>query len=208
MHGIALVQGTTVMQFLSYEGSFVATDGPADGMRSLNVGQEGDTTPAGTSLSLQGTGTAYEDFTWASGIDDSPGAVNTGQTFGVDPTPVANCGPAVVMTFGTQATTTVSASDTTGRVVDLAITGVTPADSNITIGATTPAASAGGTASATVTVGAATAVGSYAVQVSATNDDASPQTGTCVLNVTVNSPVTTGIVISQVYGGGGNAGAT
>ena len=33
-----------------------------------------------TSLSLQGTGTAYEDFTWATGIDDSPGAVNTGHS--------------------------------------------------------------------------------------------------------------------------------
>jgi predicted extracellular nuclease len=206
---IALVQGTTVVQFLGYEGSFLATNGPAVGMTSTDIGvAEGGTAPIGTSLSLQGTGTAYEDFTWATGVDDSPGAVNTGQTFGTDPAPVAVCGPAVVTTAGTQATTGVSASDATGRVVDIAITGVTPAEPNITIGATTPAGAVGGTASATVTVGAATAAGSYAVQITATNDDASPQTGTCVLNVTVNAPVTTGIVISQLYGGGGNAGAT
>ena len=73
---IALVQGTTVIQFLGYEGSFIATNGPAVGMTSTDIGvAEGGAAPIGTSLSLQGTGTAYEDFTWATGIDDTPGAV-------------------------------------------------------------------------------------------------------------------------------------
>jgi hypothetical protein len=206
--GIAIVDNTaTVVQFLSYEGTFSAVGGPANGMTSVDIGvSQNGSEPLGSSLHLTGPGTTYEDFIWAPTTTGSPGAVNTGQTFGADPVPVADCGPAVVTTFGTQATTTVSASDATGQVVDLAITEVTPADSNITIGATTPAGADGGTASATVTVGATTAAGSYAVEITATNDDASPQTGTCELSVTVNSPVTTGIVLSQVYGGGGNTG--
>ena len=36
--GIALVQGTTVLEFLSYEGSFTATNGPASGMTSVDIG--------------------------------------------------------------------------------------------------------------------------------------------------------------------------
>ena len=207
--GIALVNGTNVVQFLSYEGTVTAVNGPASGTTSTDIGvAEASTALAGTSLSLHGAGSVYEDYTWATGVAATPNAVNTGQTFGADPVPVADCGPAVVTAFGTQATTTVSASDTTGRVVDLAIKDVTPADPNITIGATTPAGAVGGTASATVTVGAATAAGSYAVEITATNDDPSPQTGTCVLSVTVNEVETTAVVISQVYGGGGNAGAT
>jgi len=207
---IALVQGTTVVQFLGYEGSFVATNGPAVGLTSTDIGvAEGGTAPIGTSLSLQGTGTTYEDFVWATGVDDTPGAVNTGQSFSVDPVPVVICGSGIVTTAGTPATATVTATDTTGRVVDLAITSVTPAEPNITIGATTTAAATGGTASATVTVGAATAAGSYAVEITATNDDATTQTGTCVLNVTVNevcgSPFTS---ISSIQGSGATAALT
>ena len=44
---------------------------------------------AGLSLQLTGTGTTYGDFTWQAPADDSPGAVNTGQTFGEGPGDVA-----------------------------------------------------------------------------------------------------------------------
>ncbi len=87
--GIALVQGSTVIQFLSYEGSFAATNGPANEQTSTNVGvAEAGTEPAGQSLQLRGNGDTFGDFTFAAPSDDSPGAVNTGQDFTATPPPV------------------------------------------------------------------------------------------------------------------------
>jgi len=78
--GIALVVGDTVAQFLSYEGSFAATGGPAMGMTSTDIGiDEEPAGAAGTSLYLIGTGTQYSDFTWAGPLLATPGALNTGQ---------------------------------------------------------------------------------------------------------------------------------
>jgi len=81
--GIALVDSTsTVVQFLSYEGSFIAADGPATGLGSTDIGvSESSSTPVGDSLQLTGTGTAYEHFTWATPAPNTFGACNTGQTF-------------------------------------------------------------------------------------------------------------------------------
>ena len=79
--GIALVNGSSVVQFLSYEGSFVATNGPASGMTSTDIGvSENGTETVGQSLRLTGSGCMYEDFTWASPATATFGAVNTGQT--------------------------------------------------------------------------------------------------------------------------------
>ena len=90
--GMALVDSSSsVIQFLSYEGSFAAVGGPADGMTSTDIGvEEGSSTPVGYSLQLTGTGTTYEDFTWAAEMPDTFGLVNTGQTFGLPPTPFIN----------------------------------------------------------------------------------------------------------------------
>ncbi len=80
--GMALVDGLTVVQFLSYEGSFTASDGPAGGQTSTDVGlTEGGGTAVGASLALTGTGTAAGAFTWAVDGSATPGAVNNGQTF-------------------------------------------------------------------------------------------------------------------------------
>jgi hypothetical protein len=80
--GIALVYGTIVIQFLSYEGTVTAANGTAAGMTSTDVGvSEGGSDPVGMSIQLKGTGTTYGDFAWVGPADDSPGAVNTGQTF-------------------------------------------------------------------------------------------------------------------------------
>ena len=79
--GIALVNGTTVVQFLSYEGTFTAVGGPANGMLSVDIGvSEAGTEPVGQSLRLSGTGCVYEDFTWNGPATSSFGAINTGQT--------------------------------------------------------------------------------------------------------------------------------
>ncbi len=81
--GFALVDASsTVIQFLSYEGTFTATDGPANGMTSTDIGvSESSSTPAGQSLQLTGTGTSYENFVWNPPASDSFGFVNSGQTF-------------------------------------------------------------------------------------------------------------------------------
>ncbi len=72
----------TVLQFLSYEGSFDATDGPAMGMTSTDVGvEEPSDTPAGQSLQLTGEGEDSDDFTWAGPATATPGQPNSGQTF-------------------------------------------------------------------------------------------------------------------------------
>jgi len=83
--GVALVNGSTVEQFLSYEGTFTAVGGPADGMLSTDIGvQETGSEPIGLSLQLTGTGDDSGDFTWSAPSDDSFGAVNMGQTFGTN----------------------------------------------------------------------------------------------------------------------------
>jgi len=81
--GLALVDnGGVVIQFLSYEGSFTAGSGPANGMTSTDIGvSEPSSTPVGNSLQLTGSGANYEDFSWAGNAPNTFGAVNTGQTF-------------------------------------------------------------------------------------------------------------------------------
>lgn len=80
--GLALVDNTgAVVQFLSYEGAFTATSGPAAGMTATDVGvSETSTTPVGYSLQLGGTGGEYAAFTWAAPANDTPAAVNNAQT--------------------------------------------------------------------------------------------------------------------------------
>ncbi len=81
--GIALVDGSSVVQFLSYEGAFTAVGGPANGLTSTDIGvAESSGAAIGDSLQLVGTGSAYADFTWAAPQPGTFGAVNTGQTFG------------------------------------------------------------------------------------------------------------------------------
>ncbi|MDD2239633.1 MAG: lamin tail domain-containing protein [Kiritimatiellae bacterium] len=78
--GIALVKGTNVIQFLSYNGILTASDGPALGMTSIDIGvREYSTTPVGYSLQLIGTGTAYSAFTWVTPRPHSRGSLNDGQ---------------------------------------------------------------------------------------------------------------------------------
>jgi len=80
--GIALVDNLgTVIQFLSYEGTFLATSGAASGMTSVDIGVAETPGPTGHSLQLTGTGSLYTDFTWTGPTTSSYGAVNTGQTF-------------------------------------------------------------------------------------------------------------------------------
>ena len=90
--GIALVaaDATSVIQFLSYEGSFVAVGGAADGMTSEDiVVTEASSSTVGFSLQLGGEGYQYADFTWQDAALSTPNGVNNGQIF-VSPTPFIN----------------------------------------------------------------------------------------------------------------------
>jgi predicted extracellular nuclease len=91
--GVALVDNTNaVVQFLSYEGSFVAIDGPAAGLTSTDIGaSESSSTVAGQSLQLTGGGTQYEDFVWAAAATSTFGALNNGQTFGAPVDTLGQC---------------------------------------------------------------------------------------------------------------------
>ncbi len=78
--GIAIVKNGIVIQFLSYEGTFTATAGSANGINSTDIGvTEPGTTPIGHSLQLTGTGNKYSDFIWNAPTNDSPGNLNVGQ---------------------------------------------------------------------------------------------------------------------------------
>ena len=80
--GLALVSpGGVVIQFLSYEGVFAATNGPASGMTSIDIGVSEAGTEVSASLQLNGTGSTYAQFTWTGPVAASPGAINVGQTF-------------------------------------------------------------------------------------------------------------------------------
>ena len=75
--GIALIHDGAVVEFLSYEGSFTAVGGPADGLVSTDIGvAEGGSTPVGASLQLIGD---TAPFTWTGPVAESPGALNDGQ---------------------------------------------------------------------------------------------------------------------------------
>jgi hypothetical protein len=80
--GIALVAPDgSVVQFLSYEGTMTATNGPAAGMTSTDIGVFEENAPLTGSLQLEGTGAVGEDFTWVNTSQNTFGQQNSGQTF-------------------------------------------------------------------------------------------------------------------------------
>lgn len=96
--GIALIDNSgAVVEFLSYEGTMTASNGPAAGMTSRDIGvEETASTPIGFSLQRIGEGRTAADFnTWAAPAAQTQSAVNTGQTIapedtGGGGTPVSN----------------------------------------------------------------------------------------------------------------------
>ena len=83
--GIALIDpNNIILQNLSYENTFTINEpgNVLNGLSTTLIGvAETNTTPVGESLQLIGTGNELSDFTWSGPIVDTPGAVNTGQTF-------------------------------------------------------------------------------------------------------------------------------
>lgn len=87
--GIALLNSGSVVEFLSYEGTFTATEGAAAGQTSVDVGvQEISSTPVGFSLQRTGLlGSEAGDFTWSGPSAASRGSINAGQSFTAVPEP-------------------------------------------------------------------------------------------------------------------------
>lgn len=88
--GLALAWGHDVLQFLSYEGTFTATQGVASGLTSTDmlVFEPADA-PLRTSLQLTGRGDSYLDFHWEKFPQNTYGDVNQGQSMVPEPTSIA-----------------------------------------------------------------------------------------------------------------------
>ncbi|WP_335973352.1 hypothetical protein [Gaetbulibacter jejuensis] len=93
--GLALVCNGVLIQFLSYEGSFTASNGPANGITSTDIGMsEAGTSAVGQSLQLQGTGCQYSDFSWTGSSAHSRNIVNSSQTINCSTSDLAISGAA------------------------------------------------------------------------------------------------------------------
>ncbi len=87
--GMALsYQGNLISgQFLSYEGTLTAVDGPANGLTSTDI-MVSEPDSVGYSLQLGGSGTTYDAFGWQDPLPATPGAINANQQFsGILPEP-------------------------------------------------------------------------------------------------------------------------
>ncbi|GAA2725547.1 ExeM/NucH family extracellular endonuclease [Cellulomonas aerilata] len=88
---IALVRGTEVLELLSYEGTLTATNGPAAGLTSTDIGvAEAGTEALGQSLS-RSYDAAKDALVWAGPATATRGAVNAAVTPEPEPEPVAVC---------------------------------------------------------------------------------------------------------------------
>jgi len=85
--GFALSHSGALIQFLSYEGSFTATEGPASGHTSVDIGYSEDGTDPVSSLGLTGTGSQYADFSWTKFQTPSRSTFNLNQTINAVPEP-------------------------------------------------------------------------------------------------------------------------
>ncbi len=86
--GIALFgPSDSLIQFLSYEGSFTGNGGLTDGLTSTNIGVEPSNTLVGLSLQLTGTGSQFSDFTFSGPSAASAGSLNSGQSIAAVPEP-------------------------------------------------------------------------------------------------------------------------
>lgn len=81
--GLALINSVdAVVQFLSYEGEIEAVGGIAAGLTSMDIGvSESSSTPGGFSLQLIGSGSHYEDFSWAEADLATFSSINVQQSF-------------------------------------------------------------------------------------------------------------------------------
>jgi len=220
--GLALINSSnTVVQFLCYEGSFTATSHTANGLTCTDIGvSESGSNAVGTSLQLQGSGTTDGDFTWTTTpIANTQDNVNTGQSFGAgvslsinDATVTEGDSGTVTASF----TVTLSSGSHSGVTFDIATQNdsATTADNDYVaktlLNQSIPSGSASYNFDVTVN-GDTDFEPNERFFVNVTNvSGATVSDGTGVGTITNDDcpPPAADVVISQVYGGGGNTGAT
>lgn len=195
--GIALVNGTTVVQFLSYEGTFTAVGGPAGGMTSTDIGVvQAGSEPLGSSLQLTGTGSTYGDFTWAATTANTFGSPNTGQTFSsggpTNPSGTGSADPATVApgdpSLLTVAVTPGSNPASTGLAVvcDLSAIGGSATQSFFDDGSNGDVTGGDNVFSFAATVDSGTSEGAKSLPCAIT--DAEARNGSASINLTVQLP--------------------
>ena len=174
-----------------------STDVPALGAPAVGPEPTTGFMPAGAHRLTDGVDTdaptdwGFADFNLNS--TTNPNTPTSGTPVGAEGDVIADCGDAVQVLEGAAGSATVTAADSNGTVTTFAITGVTPTDpGTFSIGTVTPSPSVGTAASAQVLIGDTTPDGTYEVTVQASNNDATPQTDTCVLSVTVQPILTIG----------------
>ena len=121
-----------------------------------------------------------------------------GHAAGVEQPVIVSCGGPLAVLEGSAGSRSVTATDADDRVIDISITSVVPVTAGITRTAFTPSPADGAAASATIEASAALAPGTYTVTITATNDDATPQTGTCALTVNVTEITPIGAIQGAV----------
>jgi uncharacterized repeat protein (TIGR02059 family) len=97
--GLALVNSTgQVVQFLSYEGSFTATNGAALGVTSTDIGvSQSGSEAVGLTLQIGGTGVLYEQLSWAAPATGSMGSINANHTVPAAPSASLGVGDLVFL---------------------------------------------------------------------------------------------------------------
>ncbi len=184
--GVALDNGGTLIQFLSYEGSFMAASGVANGVTSTDIGVS-EPGAVGESLQLIGSGTTYENFSWTGPTAASSGLINSGQSFGAA-VPSITLGADVTGLdyFEGQGPSSEGSFSVTGTNLTADVNISVPGASNFeisltsggTFGTSVVVTQTGGSASATVYVRlkASLAVGPYSDIATATSTGASDAT--------------------------------
>jgi endonuclease G len=216
---VALLKGTTIIDVIGQIGFDPGTEwGTGNTSTADNTIRRKSTICAGDTNGANAFDPATEWDGFA--IDTIAGLGAHSATCGANQAINTTCPSPLNTTEGTATSTGVSASDPDGIVTSATITSaVVP---GITLDSVVPAGAVGGSATATLNVANTTSAGTYNVVIQYSNNDSpTPQTATCtvVVNVTAAptptptpspspTPVAGSVVISQLYGGGGNAGAT
>ena len=163
-------------------------DGTSD-VFSYTYGSEGGHNQSVTlDPDLTGNFVLHSTATGSGGALFSPGTKIDGSSFCGGPVNlpvVVNCDSPFNTLEGAGGIHQVSASDADGTIASITITDISPAltAGTITIGNFT----AGDPATADVTVSTDVPAGQYAVEITGTNNDSTPQTGTCTLTVNVGT---------------------
>lgn len=193
--GLALVDASgQVVQFLSYEGAITASNGPAAGMTSTDIGvSESGGGAVGNSLRLTGSGTVYEDFSWAAEAPGSFGAINAGQSFGTVSAPTLAIADASQAEGDSGATAIVFTVTRSGDV-----SGASSASYAVTLGSATAddfaAAPVGGTVSFAANQTSATITLQIAGDLAVEGDESFTVTLADAVNATLADAAATGTI--------------